>query len=120
MIKTGLELKMKLLKMLLKLILSITYFDKGNGFLKSHPRATKAIPTANPQMTKRPSTSPKCSLQFGRSKRAFFTASSRACLTAEPSHLLILTGWKFKCKLRTCLCMLNFLGSWWKLDVLKK
>lgn len=72
-----------------------TYLDNGNGFLKSHPSATRAIPTANPQMTKRPSTRPKCSLQFGLSKRAFFTASSKACLTADPSHLLILTGWNY-------------------------
>lgn len=69
-----------------------SYFDNGKGFLKSQPSATKAIPTANPQITKRPSTNPKCSLQFGLSKRAFFTASSKACLTAEPSHLFILTG----------------------------
>lgn len=74
----------------------IAYLDNGNGFLKSHPRATKAIPTANPQITNRPSTSPKCSLQFGLSKRAFFTASSKACFTADPSHLFILTGWNGK------------------------
>ena len=56
--------------------------------LKSHPRAKSATPTAKAQINNRPSTIPKCSLQFGLSIKADLNASSIECFTWLPSHLL--------------------------------